>query len=387
MKEIQQIIAEADKARASGKTAALATVVGIQGSGYRLPGARMLIVDNHWVAGSVSGGCLEEDVILRAADAVRKDQAMVTTYDTTGDDDIVFGVGLGCKGIITILIEPIRARYDGKGDLLEFIKACQEQRVPGIVATVVRVEGQVDTQAGCRVLARAGTRISDVKDAELKDKIFAAIERQSFAQSSSSITVAVQNGTVEMFVERVDPPTPLIIFGAGHDALPLVRLAHELGWHVTLVDHRPAYATAARFPSANRIVVATPEEALSKISLGPDTLAIVMTHNYLRDAKLLELLLPTAVRYIGLLGPSKRTETMLDELRQGGAAVGPGELGRLYAPVGLDLGSESPAEVALSIVSEMQSVITNHSGGSLRDRKSPIHSRGTGSRGSSLLKV
>jgi len=413
MKELQTIVAEAERARASGKAIALATVVGIKGSAYRLPGARMLIADGEWIAGSISGGCLEDDVVLRATEAIKQDAALVTTYDTTSDDDIVFGVGLGCKGVITILIEPIRPPGVGL-DFLDFAKACLENRASGAVATLIQVEGKVNARIGSRMLARAGALATDIDDNELKTKLTRVINQpvpsgaslmppgssmtppgSSMMPSGSSLMpsgrslmpsdsspmapgmsqIALAHGSVGVFVERIEPPTPLVLFGAGHDSMPVVRLAKELGWHVTVVDHRAAYATSARFPLADRLLVAAPEDVPAQLSLAEETLALVMTHNYLRDLKLLELLLPSPLRYVGQLGPRKRTEQLLAELGERGIHPGPEQLNRLYAPVGLDIGSESPSEVALSMLAEMQAVITGRDGGFIRARLSPIHSR------------
>lgn len=373
MKELQKIVAEAERARTSEKTIALATVVSIEGSAYRLPGARMLIAGGEWIAGSISGGCLEDDVVIRADEAIKTNAAVVATYDTTSDDDIVFGVGLGCKGVITILIEPIRPAGQGL-DFVGFAKACLTGRATGVAATVVNVRGQLDTKPGCRMVSHAGAGTTDIEDSELNAKLTTVIEQRT-APGASLITVPLERGSAEVFVERIEPPTPLVVFGAGHDAMPVVRLAKELGWHVTLVDHRPAYATSARFPLADQVVLAAPEDVLARVGLGADTLALVMTHNYLRDLKLLEILLPSPVRYLGQLGPRKRTDQLLAELRQRGIHPEPDQLNRLYAPVGLDIGSESPAEVALSMLAEMQAVITNHHGGFSRERASRIHSR------------
>ncbi len=370
MQELQKILNEVEAARAAGIAVALATAVDIEGSAYRLPGARMLIVDGKWVAGSISGGCLEDDVVERARAAVEKDEAGVAVYDTTSDDDIVFGVGLGCKGVITILIEPIRAADQGV-DFIAFARSCLDARVTGLAATVVRTEGATPPRTGSRLLLRDGTRRSDVGDPALEARIEDALH--GLTGSTSLVRLAVEGGASLVFLERIDPPTPLVVFGAGHDAMPVVRLAKDLGWHVTLADHRPAYATDERFPQADRIVVGTPTETASRIALDGDTIALVMTHNYLRDLELLELLLPSPVRYLGLLGPRRRTDQLLTDLKEKGVEPEAVELERLYAPVGLDIGSEGPTEVAMSILSEMQAVMTRHRGGHLRERKRPIH--------------
>ena len=370
MKELQKIVHEAESARAKGKSLALATVVGIEGSAYRLPGARMLIVDGKWVAGSISGGCLEDDVVMRANEAVANDRALVTTYDTTSDDDIVFGVGLGCKGVITILIEPLRTTRDGV-DFIAFAKSCIEERVPGIAATVISIEGTTEAAVGNRIVLRSGTLESNIADRALDAEIRATLREHQ--QGASLIRVSHGDRAALVFVERIDPPTPLVIFGAGHDAMPVARLAKDLGWHVTLVDHRPAYATRERFPEADRIVQGAPSQAAAQLTLDSETLALVMTHNYLRDLELLELLLPSPVRYLGLLGPRRRTDQILGDLKEKGIVPAQDRLERLYAPVGLDIGSEGPAEVAMSILAEMQAVMTRHRGGHLRERKHPIH--------------
>lgn len=373
MKELEKIVAEAARARRSVQTLALATVVCIEGSAYRLPGARMLIADGKWVAGSISGGCLEDDVIMRAEEAIRKNIAVVTTYDTTSDDDIIFGVGLGCKGVVTILIEVLRPAPQDI-DLIDFFKTCLEGRTSGVAATVVHVHGGVNVKPGCRMLSQASTTVTDIDDNELKAKL-ANIIRQRSARGASLVAIPLERGAVDVFVERIEPPPPLVVFGAGHDAMPVVRFAKELGWQVTVMDHRPAYATAARFPLADKVVLAPLDNVLSHIALSSDTLALVMTHNYLRDLKLLEILLLSPVRYIGQLGPRKRTSQLVDALREKDIHPTSAQLGRLYAPVGLDIGSESPAEVALSIVSEMQAVMTQHTGGFMRAKRSHIHTR------------
>jgi xanthine dehydrogenase accessory factor len=372
MKELATIVAEAQRAQASAKAIALATVVGIEGSAYRLPGARMLIVEGKWVAGSISGGCLEDDVIMRAEEVIRNNTAALTTYDTTSDDDIVFGVGLGCKGVITILIEAIRPAAEL--DFVGFAQACLEGRETGVSATVVRVLGQVSTTPGCKMIWRSGTNATDIADDELKSKL-AGIAGQRTPPGASLTTIALKHGSVEVFVERIEPPPRLVIFGAGHDAMPVVRLAKELGWQVAVVDHRPAYATSARFPLADHLILAAPEDVVTRVGLEGDTLALVMTHNYLRDQKLLEILLPSPVRYIGQLGPRKRTDQILADLEKDGIHPRPEQLNRLYAPVGLDIGSESPSEVALSMLAEMQAVLTQNTGGFIRAKRAHIHRR------------
>jgi xanthine dehydrogenase accessory factor len=373
MKELEIIGREVEKLRAAGKSAVLATVVGIQGSSYRLPGARMLIADAKWQAGSVSGGCLEGDVVLRAREVLQTNRALVTTYDTTSDEDILFGVGLGCRGIIRVLIEPITPE-PARPDLVRYIRDCIAARRTGVVATVIGVEGEPDAAPGARLVRGPGTDMpSDIRDAALRTAVATHVAGLSGSEASHSAFFDVPRGQAEVFIEIVRPPLPLVIFGAGHDAIPMARLGKDLGWRVTVVDHRPAYATRQRFPEADEVLVATTEEISQRVQIDGDTVALVMTHNYLRDLEALKILLPSPARYIGLLGPRRRANELLAELEKQSFAVTPEQRQRLYAPVGLDLGAEGPEGVALSVLGEIQAVVAGRAAGHLRERTGSIH--------------
>lgn len=373
MKELDIIGREVDKLRASGKRAVLATVVGIEGSSYRLPGARMLVADATWKAGSVSGGCLEGDVVLRAREVLEKNRATVATYDTTSDEDILFGVGLGCRGIIRVLIEPITPE-PAQPDLIGYIRHCLAKRETGVVATVISVEGKVDAMPGTRLVRASGAEMpSDIPDSKLKSMVAAYVAGISGSEASHSAFFDVPGGQAEVFIEVIRPPLPFVIFGAGHDAIAMARLGKELGWRVTVVDHRPAYATAQRFPEADEVIVAATEEIRHRVRLDKDTVALIMTHNYLRDLEALKILLPSPVRYVGLLGPRRRADELIAELQKQSFTVTPERQERLYAPVGLDLGAEGPEGVALSVLAEIQAVIAGRAPGHLRERKGAIH--------------
>lgn len=373
MKEVELISREVERIRAEGKSAVLATVVNIEGSSYRLPGARMLIADTVWTAGSVSGGCLEGDVVLRAREVLQNQRPLVVTYDTTSDDDIVFGVGLGCRGIIRVLLEPVTPE-PAQPDLIDFIRHCLERRERGVVATVTAASGASGAHLGARLVRYANGEIrTNISDGELKSFVEDHVGTVHASGQFCSLGFDLRAGHVEVFIEAIRPPAPLVVFGAGHDAIPVVRLARELGWHVTVVDHRPAYATAERFPLANEIVLWSSDELPARVRLGPDTLALVMTHNYLRDLRLLKALLPSPVRYLGLLGPRKRAEQLLEELEPHALPVSPDQRRRFYAPVGLDIGAEGPEAVALAVIAEMQAVIAGREPRHLRARKGSIH--------------
>jgi xanthine/CO dehydrogenase XdhC/CoxF family maturation factor len=178
---------------------------------------------------------------------------------------------------------------------------------------------------------------------------------------------------VDVFIEAIQPPIPLVVFGAGPDAIPLVHFAKQLGWHVTLVDPRPGYATRVRFPSADVLIVCRPEEALERVEIEPRTVAALMTHNYLHDLELLKRLLPTPLRYIGILGSRPRMRKLLDDIRATGQTLSEESLGRLYGPIGLDIGAETPEEIAIAVVAEISAVVTGRRGGASRHREGSLH--------------
>ena len=368
MKELREILNAYQSLQRQGKPAALATVVAVSGSSYRRPGARMLMTLDGPVAGGVSGGCLETDVFQRACLVMEQGKADLVTYDTTEDGDIVFGVGLGCRGVIQILIEPLIApRPD-----FAFLAGLIERRELGVCATVFRREGSGTARLGERLLlSETGDIHDDLNDSELARRVLTDAQVALTSGKSQTKEYDLTHGSVEVWIEALSPPQSLVIFGAGHDAPPLVRLAKELGWHVTVADPRPAYATTERFPQADAVHAVSPQEALSVVTIDARTAVVLLTHNYHQDLALLERLLPLSPRYLGVLGPKRRTERLLAELP---AALQTDEaLSRLHSPVGLDIGADSPELIALSILAEIQAVTAGRPGGFLRERPGPIY--------------
>ena len=300
MKEIKEILKHV-AALEDGEKAILATVVDVRGSGYRLPGARMLMLANGDTFGTVSGGCLEADVLERAKKVLKSGVAEMFTYDTTGDENSVFSMNMGCRGVIEILLEPIS------------------------------------------------------KDSELIAKMRAAYEDR---QSN----------------DEFETPIAVMLFGAGADAVPLVRIAAELGWQVTVHDHRPAFLTEERFPDAPKLVLQPVDES-PQIHADDRTAGVIMTHNYARDRFILPELLDSNAFYVGALGPKRRTEQILEEIAANGRTFAEEQLARLFAPVGLDIGADTPESIALSIIGEIKSVLKNRQGTSLRYRQGSIYDR------------
>jgi xanthine dehydrogenase accessory factor len=296
MKEIVDIIRKWERDRR--QPAALATLVRTHGSSYRRPGARMLICPDGSTAGSLSGGCLEEEVVRRAFDVLRRGAPSLTKFDTR--------LRFGCNGTIEVFVESVSEKF------LSEVAAMLEERRPCHIATVFTGD---DSDLGSRILP------------------------------------AEKRAPLGAFVQNVQPPIQLIIFGDGPDSSPLRSFAETLGWRVCELAHAGDL----------HLLTSTDER----------TAAIVKSHNYGRDFVALRHLLQLGLRYVGLLGPRQRRDQLLNALLDAGVAVE----SELFAPAGFDLGAETPEEIALAIVSEIQSVFADASGGSLRNRRAPIHER------------
>ncbi|MBB6109607.1 Xanthine and CO dehydrogenase maturation factor, XdhC/CoxF family [Mucilaginibacter lappiensis] len=372
MKELQDIVQAFDRAHQTGKQTALATVVHVEGSSYRRAGARMLITEDGQLIGAISGGCLEGDALRKARLVMAQNKPMLVTYDTTDDDDAKFGVGLGCNGIIHILIEPISATK--QDNPIQLFKLFLSRREPVVLITIFTMNDKQALQPGtCLLLTQEGNIKGIFPDDTIKD-ILLADANDVLINGNSVTKTYVYGDKFTCFIELLQPTVSLVIFGAGNDAIPLVQLASVLGWHIYMVDGRSNYAIPERFPLAKKIITAKPENALSQITIDERTVIILMTHNYNYDLAVLKQLLPLQLPYVGALGPKKRLYRMLDELKNEGMEITDEHLTSIYGPAGLDIGSENADEIALSIIAEMQAVLKNRTGTSLR-YKNTIHNR------------
>jgi xanthine dehydrogenase accessory factor len=384
--ELQLIVGGYASARERGLRAALATVVGVEGSAYRRPGARMLLTEDGRTYGTISGGCLERDVAERAAPVFGSSDARVIVYDTRGGEDIVWGSGLGCNGVVRVLLESLHEGSEG-ARALQFVGERLLSRTRGVIATVVA--SHVSPPAGVNSRGRAtrslevGERVLFDDKMNVRGESFADGELAPRVRSDALETIAcgrarirayeVGGRHVELFYDLIRPPRPLVIFGAEQDALPLVRQARAVGLRVTVVDTRARHATAERFAEADDVLLCRAEEVAARVFLSEETAAVVMTHNYLDDVELLRALLPSPVCYLGVLGPKQRTSKLLSELGAWASGRGGPRLARLHGPAGVDIGAETPEEIALSIVAEIKAVCATRGGGFLRDRDAPIH--------------
>lgn len=387
------IVDELSRVSAAGEAVVLATVVRVTGSSYGGVGARMVIRVDGSTVGLVSGGCLESDIAEHARRVHGADRAEVVRYDMRDDEDAPWGLGLGCNGLIDVLLEPLqpaRAKYFAK-----FLNRALVADQPSVLATVIRVAppGEntsfVDTEAilggdsetagatpsiGAHALF-AGNRIEKSGEWGTGNTLANATADSDEALTAGRRGLFREYGPVEVAFEVVAPAVRLVICGSGPDVVPIARLALELGWHVSVVDHRPVGDShAARFPGARVVECAEASRLGEAVTLTPRTAAVVMSHHISRDTDYVQALLDAGVAYIGVLGPRARTERMLSDLgARKGSPVSVG--GPLFAPVGMDIGGEGPDVIALSIISEISAVTSGRSGGHLRDRSGPLHGK------------
>jgi len=367
MRELLEVLAGLREAKARGEEAALATVVGVRGSTYRREGARLLVTSSGHTVGSVSGGCLEGDIQVVAEEVLQDGRPRLLHYDLTADDDAVWGLGLGCNGVIDVLLEKVGS-VDPSPET--FLARAVEQEIPLAVVTVTGPEG-TDRLGRRLVVDGAGQVTGSLGDGRL-DAV--AVELGRAALASERPARAAAEGC-ELFAEPILPPPHLVVCGAGHDAIPLVRLAAELGFRPVVVDRRAKFLTRERFPEAHAFVHTEFPQAASAVRPDRRTCVVIMTHNYLHDRDLLRSFLThdPFPAYLGVLGPRQRTQKILEELAHAGVVVSPEQRQRLFAPVGLDIGAEGPEQIAVAILAEVLAARSGRGGGFLRDRPARIH--------------
>lgn len=370
MKDIRDILDAS--AALKGETAALATVVKKRGSVYRQPGARLLIRRDKTTVGSISGGCLENDVVAKAVKLMDSGKTELAVFDMTAPDDDLWGYGQGCNGIISVLIEPLGGGCSA--DPFSVFSDAISHRRRSVLVTIFRVEGEVKVLLGSRMaLSDSGKVVENVRNPVITSALTEEADRAFRKGTSGCREIRTTEGIVEAFFEVVHPPVLLIIAGGGTDAIPVHRIAAELGWQVWVTDHRPAFAVKERFPLADKLLPGRAEDVAGTIPVDSRTAVVIMTHQVEHDRTLLRHFLGKAVPYIGLLGPAKRSKLLLQGLADEGFELTAEHRSRLFSPVGLSLGAETPEEIALAIISEIQTVISGHLPGFMRDKRGSIH--------------
>jgi xanthine/CO dehydrogenase XdhC/CoxF family maturation factor len=374
MKEIEDIVKAYHTACRQGLKTALATVVHVEGSAYRQPGARMLITENGHLTGAISGGCLEGDALRKAQLVMLQQQPMLVTYDTNDEDDAKLGVGLGCNGIIHILLEPVN--NNDPRNPVALLQEVTNHRTPAVLVTLFTLHNRKAPQPGtCLVLTANGQMQHHIPDCHLQNALTADAHLALQTQTSFTKTYLSTGNDYTAHTAYLPPAPQLLIAGAGNDVIPLVKMASLLGWHTIVVDGRPGYASSTRFPEATQLLTAKPVQVLAQVQTDQHTAVALMTHNYNYDLALLAQLLPLPLPYIGVLGPAKKLDRMLEELTENGIAISRIQRARIHGPAGLDLGAETAEEIALSVISEIKSVLSAAAATSLREKTTAIHSR------------
>ncbi|MES2881253.1 MAG: XdhC/CoxI family protein [Bacteroidota bacterium] len=368
MKEITDIIRAYDAVLKQGKNAALATVVHVEGSSYRRPGARMLVTEDGQLTGAISGGCLEGDALRKALLAMSQQKNKLVTYDTMDEDDAKFGVQLGCNGIVHILFEPIQ--NDQTNNLIDLLRQLIRERKNAVLVTLFSL--QQTLQPGTSLLYRQDA-LKSLLPQNLTERVFTEVKQVLLSHSSAIKNFTWEGATLNAFVEFIPPPIAIIIAGAGNDVLPVVELCTLLGWHTTVVDGRQTHATRLRFPKIDNVFVAKPNQVLKEVVIDEHTVFVLMTHNYNYDLALLKELRTSGCRYIGILGPKKKMERMYTELKEEGIDFDEQQRSNIYSPVGLDIGAETAEEIAVSIVAEIKAVLAGRNAMSLNEKNVSIH--------------
>lgn len=376
--ELARRLAAAAAENETGAALALATVVSTEGSVYRRAGAWMTVDPDGVRRGQVSGGCLEADLAERAAAVLARGVPETVTYDTRQPDDLLWGLGMGCQGVVRLLVEPLRGERLRR--LAAFFADAADLARPAVLLTVI--SGPPDA-LGERLLVTADAVVSSGAASGLEE--IARDARQSLESESIESGAfrpaagTYMKGALEIGREILLPRPQLIVCGAGEDAVPLASLAGELDWRVLVIDHRPAWARPERFPGARVVALDGPSDLPGLFAAAhARTAAVVMSHNFERDAQYAAALLPLGLPYLGLLGPKRRGEQIL---RTAEALGPPGRrAARVFSPVGLDVAAETPREIALAVVTEISAVLAGRSGGHLADRETSIHAPAGGTR-------
>jgi xanthine/CO dehydrogenase XdhC/CoxF family maturation factor len=377
MSDLYTLLDALDHANSTKTDKVLATVVKVEGSAYRRPGARMLIPLYGQTVGTISGGCLEQELARKAWWFTESGEAVVRRYSTAAqedeeadDEDAALTFGLGCNGTVHVLLE--RHAAGKQSLLLDMLQRVKASGQPAALATVIAAGRKSRVRVGARMglnsfmNACEGIHCQALQHT-LRSDLLGTLERRK----SRLMIYGSGADEVEVFLEYIAPQRRLVIFGAGHDAQPLVRFASDLNWQVTVVDGRAHFARPERFPGAHQVIVAPINEPFNLSGAVDGAAVVVMTHSYRQDRHWLENVLRCSPAYVGQLGPRERTERLLDEMDV--SACSPEVLPGFHYPIGLDLGGDTPASVALAIVGEITAYLNKRSGGMLKHRQTTIH--------------
>ncbi len=354
--ETREVLDFVARVRADGKRAALATVVRVRGSAYRHEGAKLVVAEDGSTAGNVSGGCLEQDVREVALQVIRTGEPELRNYCSSADEIAAWDLGVGCEGQVDVYVELADARPRER--------ALLDERGPFVACGVMPGKGERPGK-GKRLIVTPDRTEGDLGSPDLTARALTKARELLDTAVPGIHEIAGRS----VFFDVLVPPPQLVVLGAGDDARPLVRFAAEVGFRVVVVDRRPGFLTADRFPTAAALVRSAGHELGEALALDAECYAVVMNHNFADDQAYVRALLRTPVSYVGMLGPRQRTERILHNL----AAEGPVDEARLYGPVGLDIGTDGAEQVALAVIAEILAVRSGRRARSLRERRAAIH--------------
>ncbi|RAI64818.1 XdhC/CoxI family protein [Pseudomonas fluorescens] len=376
MTDLNNLLVAIHDSEVQGLDIVIATVIKVEGSAYRRPGARMIISQSGASTGTVSGGCLERDVTRKAWWLTASGRPTVRRYSTGQDDDDLedaeLSFGLGCNGTVHIMFERIAKSRESL--LLSVLRNVYSTGTPAAIATIIANDGYARASVGDRVtLDSRGIQHTPFLNPALVKQIEQDLDNVRVDRRTKHHKYSV-DGTknIEVLLEYLPAPRRLVIFGAGHDVIPLVAIAKLQGWRVYVVDARSHYARKERFPLAEAVICSSLDEPFSLSSLIEDSAVVIMSHSLSQDRHWLEGALSGAPFYVGQLGPKYRTERLLTEIDQ--KRITEKSLSTLHFPIGLDIGGDTPEAIALSIAGEINAAFSKRQGGMLKHRTSTIHS-------------
>jgi xanthine dehydrogenase accessory factor len=344
------IIDAFDTWREAGDTLALATVYATDGSTYSKPGHRILIAGNGDYQGLVSGGCLEGDLAEHAKTVIAGGDSQTVTYDLRDEADELWGMGIGCNGVISVLLQRLEpdTQYEPFATIARRHLTAAGARCATVIDSTITtapsgatVTGQESSYQRWQITDNIAATLSQ-HCSELPDDAAPRIVEHSFGDQSCTVLYSI-----------IRPVPRLLILGAGPDVVPLINMAVEIGWLVTVTDHRQAYIDQPTIQAAHTRTCATPEQLATLHELSEFSAAVVMSHHLESDRAYLDQLRGTAITYIGILGPQARRDRLIDDL-----GAGQEDFARtLRGPVGLDIGADSPESIALSILAEIHQTL------------------------------
>lgn len=367
MKEIKSILKLYNSFKDSDEKCAIAQVVRVEESSYRREGARMLVFESGVFEGGISGGCLEGDALQRSQIAILKQEPSIVTYDTSKENEI--GVGLGCNGVIDVLISPI----SNNSATLEMLQKCVSDRGEHIIATVTALNTDIDTiPLGRSFYYNQGSEsLEDCQQAGLRDFLQDKIKDVLENKKSKTYHFTEEGVKASVFIELIPPQFHLAIYGDNYDVYPMLELAKLMDWDVSLVGNVQKLKKE-KLQSVKDIYL---KDGEARPEIDDRTAIILMAHDYKTDYANLQHLIKSESSYIASLGPRKRFDKMISEFKSNGVEFSESELQRIYAPCGLEIGANTPEEIAMSLFSEILGVFSGNTGGMLRHKSGPIHER------------